>query len=92
MYWHPNHLRNFLEPDFLQVKNEQTMWHFIEHDVGKYLFRDEKLTFDDGTIDLELLQKFNDDKYAEPAGGRLIIGPMRILQKRVKKIPCLRAG
>ena len=55
------------------------MWHFIEHDVGKYLFRDEKLTFDDGTIDLELLQKFDDEKYAAPAGGRLIIGPMRIL-------------
>lgn len=55
------------------------------------LFKD-KIPVDKETneIDMDILYTKDKDAHVEKSKGRLFVGPIRILQKRTKPLPCKR--
>jgi hypothetical protein len=90
MYWLPELVRSDLEAKFFAIQDEQLFWEFTENTIGDYVFSDDKIIKPDGNIDLEILNEYSPDSKSTTSKGRLFIGSMRIMQKRIKSQKCTR--
>ena len=83
-YWLPELIRSDLEPQFKSMQNMNEFWNFTKEGLGNYLFDDKEL-FNPGTnqVDLDLLTQYDNDNKSTRLKGRIFVGPMRMLSKRV---------
>ena len=91
-FWLPELIRSDLDGPFKQIQDVSTFWKFIENDLADYAFTDVKLLDENGDVDRAKLNEFNTTTLAQNAKGRLYIGPIRFMQKRIKAEPCKRSS
>lgn len=89
-FWLPELVRSDLEENFRQMQDENQFWEFVEYKIGNYIFYEESMLDENGEVDFEKLTKFNTKILSQNAKGRLYVGPVRFLQKRVKSGECKR--
>ena len=91
-FWLPELVRGDLELEFKKIQDVNHFWHFTENVIGEYIFETESLidksTIKSGLkkIDINKLNSFDKSTLSKHSRGRIFVGPMRFLQKRVKPL------
>lgn len=92
-YWHPEDVREDLVKQFMSIQDENGFWNFTENDLGGYLFREEKLLSEGGGVDSNSrINQWDKTTLARVSKGKIFVGPLRFLQKRVASKDCKRAS
>ena len=95
MYWIPEIIRSAIEPEFLKIQDFENLYTFLRGPLADYVFFDEKMANSmDDPVDVEKLNRNEGLKtsFAPYSKGRLFIGPMRMLQKRMIGYKCKRSS
>ena len=67
-------------------------WDFTENKLGKYLFYDETLVDEFKEINYEMLNSYVNSSHSDLSKGKIFMGPVRYLMKRVKQKKCKRTS
>ena len=90
-FWLPQQIREELYPNFSKIQDAEGFWNFTTDTIGDFVFYDElPEEGPDSTNLAKFLNEVNPATHAVNSKGRLYVGPMRMLQKRVKERDCKR--
>lgn len=91
-YWQPNNSAAHLESHFRSIQDVTGYWGFVEENLTPMMFQEFNILNADGDVNENYLGLWDEQEYTKNSRGRVYVGPIRFLQKRVKVQPCARAS